>query len=675
MGTEGIGPAADQLNSRLSVASRTKLVEWVRRSYTSGKSARTANERQWYLNMAFFAGKQNVEFFRQNTSPLGVRLRVPEAPPWRVRLVINRIRPIVRKEQAKLTSSKPQFVAVPATSDDADLAAARAGEKLLEALWTDLKLDRVTREVVWWATVTGTAFYKDWWDPGAGQKDPDTNRPEGGICVESVNPFHLVVPDLREQAVDAQPWVIHATTHPQEWVRHRLGRDVSSKATVAATEAIMEDVLSGQAQPRPTRQVLCLETWVQPGVQPDLPEGGLVTVVGDQLIQVVDYAVDPPVYEHNEIPFSKVGHIPMGRFYDESSITDLVPLQRELNRTRSQILENKNLMGKGKWIAPEGSVDPTAITSEPGQVISYKIGFGNKPEMIPAPPIPAYVVQQVEQLQVDFDDVSGQHQISRGFAPSHTAAAAIAYLQEQDDTLLACTTANLEDAVARVGRHALSHVRQYWPGPRLIRVVGADGSFDALQFKASDFRGVADVRVQAGSSLPVSKAARTATLMDLYSKGVFGPPGGPPSNPGSPEAGTKLLTALDLGGVDKAMEDWQVDRRQVDRENILLSRGLQVMVNAYDNDAAHIDGHQRVEKGQEFQALPPPVQQMFAQHVAEHQAKQMAATVLSAQAAGSPPGMTGVPGGGPGGLPSVPGGPQPGSGPPATPPGTNSPGR
>lgn len=677
--TEPPGAGSSTNGTRLSGQAQQKLVEWVRRCYSSGKASRIANERQWYLNMAFYAGKQNVEFFRQSTSPLGVRLRVPEAPPWRVRLVINRIRPILRKEQAKLTSSKPQFVAVPATSDDHDLAAARAGEKLLEALWADLKLDQVTRQVVWWTTICGTAFYKDWWDPAYGEPDPATGKPEGAIRVEAVNPFHLVVPDLREQGVDAQPWVIHATTHPAEWVRHTLGKDISSKATVASTEAIMEDVLSGQFQPRPTQQVLCLETWVRPGVHRDLPEGGLVTVVGDQLIQAVDYAVDPPVYDHCETPFSKVGHIPMGRFYDESSVTDLVPLQRELNRTRSQIVENKNLMGRGKWMAPKGCVDPTAINTDPGQVITYELGYGAKPEMIPAPPIPSYVIQQVEQLQVDFDDVSGQHQISRGFAPSHTAAAAIAYLQEQDDTLLANTTANLEEAVARVGRHALSHVRQYWPGPRLIRMVGPDGSFDAMMFAASDVRGVADIRVQAGSSLPVSKAARTATLMDLYGKGVFGPPGGPASAPGAPEAGTKLLTALDLGGVDKAMEDWQVDRRQVDRENILMSRGLAVMPNAYDNNDAHIAGHQRFQKGQEFQALPPQVQQIFAQHVAEHQATAMAATVLNAQAGGAGPGLTGIPGGGPGGLPSVPGGAQapPAPGPPALspqPPG-QSPGR
>lgn len=644
--------SSDQSNvaGRLSNRQKSKFVQWVTDSYREGRSARVSNERQWYLNLAFYAGRQNVEFFRQRTSQLGAQLRVPEAPPWRVRLVINRIRPVVRKEVAKLTAQRPQFVAVPATTDDTDLAASRAAEQLLDSMWADLNLARVVRQAVWWESICGTSFIKDWWDPTCGDA--------GDIRVEAVDPFHLVIGDIREPELDAQPWVMHATTHPREWVKRMLGKEVSSKATIAATQSIMEDVLTGQYQPRPTQQVLCLETWIRAGVHPDLPEGGLVTIVGDQLVHVCDYSVSGPVFDHKQVPFTKLDHIPMGRFYSDSSITDLVPLQRELNRSRSQIVEIKNMMGKPKWLAPTDAVDASAISSEPGQVIFYKFGMA-KPEMVQPPSMPGYVIEAIQELKSDFDDVSGQHQISRGFAPSHTAASAISFLQEQDDTLLGFTMASLEEGVARLGKHCLSHTRQFWDAPRVVRTVGQDGVFDAVLFRASDLRGVSDVRVQTGSSLPVSKAARTATLLDLYSKGAFGPLT-------DPSAGAKLLTALDLGNVDKAMEDWQADRRQVDRENIIMGKGSPVQVNPFDNDAAHIAGHQRFQKGQEYQALPPEIQQMFEAHVAEHQQKLAMAMQLTNQL-NAQPGMPPGPGGPPGGLPSGPGPTSPGSGPPPTP--------
>lgn len=661
---EGVtGKLGKQLDSKQA----QKLVGWVQQAYTQGRAQRSARERQWYQNLAFYAGRQNVEFIRQATSPLGVRLRVPEAPPWRQRLVVNRIRPIIRKEIAKLTSSKPQFVAVPATNDDRDISAARAAEYLLESEWEDLLLAKTMRDTVWWTALCGTGFTKDWWDPSCGKmvQDPMTGEmhPEGDIKAETVDPFHLIIPDVRERELDFQPWVMHATTHTKDWVRFRLGKTISEKATVAATDAIMEDVQAGPFTPRPTQQVLCLETWIKPGGHRDFPQGAMVSTVGDQLIEIIDYAESGPIFDHRDVPFSKLDHIPMEGFYSDSTITDLLPLQRELNRTRSQILESKNMMSKPKWIAAKGSVEAGAITSEPGQVIFFN-PIGPPPQMMQPVPIPGYVMQQIEQLQIDFDDVSGQHQISRGNAPSHTAASAIAYLQEQDDTLLSYTTASLEEMVARVGRHILSHVRQFWTGDRMIRTVGVDGSFDAMMFAVSDVAGVTDIRVQAGSSLPVSKAARTAVLMDLYSKGVFGAPGAP-GQPGAPEAGMKLLTALDLGGMEKAMEDWQVDRRQIDQENILLGQGMQLPVNTYDNNVAHIAGHQRWMKGAEYRTLPPEVKQFCEMHVAMHEQELM----MAQQAAmmGAPPGMAppGIPSG-PGGPPAA--GPGPG-GPPPPPPG------
>lgn len=634
-----------------------ELTKWVGERYKAAKADRTRLERQWYLNLAFYAGRQNVEFVRAQTVALGVRLRVPAAPPWRVRQVVNRLRPMVRKEIAKLTSNKPAFDVVPATNEDEDQAAARVGEQLLGSLYDDLKIDEQLRDAVWWLALTGTSFLKDYWDPGAGKPDPQTGAPPGEICVKAVDPFHLFVPDLRERSIDGQPWVIHAATRPRDWVTQTFGQNVNDKSLVASTEQIMEDVLFDGSSPRPTKQVLVLECWVNPGAHRALPNGGMLTVVGDQVAVFHDGAQSGDVYSYCELPFTKFEHIPMGRFYGDSSLTDLVPLQREYNRIRSQVMESRNLMSKLKWTAMEGSVDADKITSEPGQVIFYKFGMP-APQPVQPATIPGYVMQEMEQVRTDLDDVSGQHQISRGFAPSHTAASAIAYLQEQDDTLLAYTTASLEDGMARVGRHLLSHVTQFWSAPRTIKTVGANGAFDTMMFTASMLRGNTDVRVQAGSALPSSKAARAAVVMDMFKMGGLGPPG-------DPEANRKLWEIMDMpGAMDKALEDYQVDARQAHRENVKMLMGVPTPVNPYDNHAMHITLHNRERKGQQFEASPDPIKQMFAEHVFEHekalvQAQQIAGSIGAAP--GGPPGGPGTPPGQPPGASS--GGPPPG-GPP-----------
>ena len=85
----------------LSTKQAQQLARFVNENYSKMKSARSAVERQWYLNMAFYFGRQNV--IPQNVKGVGSRLIVPPAPPWRVRMVVNKIRPIVRRELSKLT--------------------------------------------------------------------------------------------------------------------------------------------------------------------------------------------------------------------------------------------------------------------------------------------------------------------------------------------------------------------------------------------------------------------------------------------------------------------------------------------------------------------------------------------------------------------------------------------
>src|SRR5687768_13908460 len=98
-----LGPIPPELaQTQLSPKDAQKIALFVNDNYSKMKSARSQFERQWYLNMAFYFGKQNVVY--KNISGAGGRLIVPPAPPWRVRMVVNKIRPIIRRELAKLTS-------------------------------------------------------------------------------------------------------------------------------------------------------------------------------------------------------------------------------------------------------------------------------------------------------------------------------------------------------------------------------------------------------------------------------------------------------------------------------------------------------------------------------------------------------------------------------------------
>jgi len=634
-----------------------KFLAWAQEEYRKVKNARASLERQWYMNLAFYYGKQNaVMLLSQTSHSTDFKLFTPPAPPWRVRLVLNKIRPLIRTELSKCTSQKPTVTVVPSSTDDDELAAARVGQSIWDDVYRRKRIHKVVKRAMFWTLNCGTAFIKDYWDQTL--VDPSSDQ-VGDFCIEHITPFHLFVPDFLEEEIENQPFLIHASTKNPEWVHHKYSKNLlGKKVEPNATE--INDLMEGSflnmvgASENRHRAVLCLEFWIKAGTHPLFPEGGMVSVLGDDIVQ----AISGNPYQHGEYPFSKLEHIPSGKFYADSIIPDLIPLQKEYNRTHSQIIEAKNRTAKPQLLAAQGSIDPTKVTSEPGQVILYKMGFP-PPQPLPLQSLPPYVKEELETIVRDMDDISGQHEITKGrVPPGVTAATAISFLQEQDDSKLSHTIDSLESAVEKVGKHILSYAHQYWDTPRVVKVIGKDGEFDAQTFKGQDLRGNTDLHVESGSALPTSKAAKQAFIMDLMKMGFIPP--------------DKGLEVMELGGIERLYEDLQTDVRQAQRENLRLTLSkigpetMEVMQqqleepetdpetgeqlppailpeelnpNSYDNHQVHILTHNKFRKTQQFETLDDLHKKFFEEHVALHESvvqDEMMQTMMQ-QLQGQPP--------------------------------------
>jgi hypothetical protein len=552
-----------------------KVIAWTKSTHVRCRAMRQQTERQWYINMAYYIGRQNVMTIpvsQGNSS--GARLYTPPVPYYRSRPVFNRIRPVVRTELSKLTSQKPSASIVPATGEDQDLAAAQAGEQVWDSIYRQKKIRATFRQSCFWSLITGNGFMKTYWNPT--KKDADGEP--GDFCYETVTPFHIFVPDMLCEDIEDQPYVIHIQTKSAEWVRMKYP-NIKVQPNVMEADDILNDsflTLVGANDMR-KNSVLIYEVWVKPGNVEFMPDGGMFTIVGDNLVQFVKG--NP--YQHQQYPFVKFPHLPTGRFYADSIINDLLPVQREYNRTRGQIIESKNRMAHPQLIAAQGSIQASKMTTEPGQVILYKLGYP-KPEPLPLQNLPAYVMQEVDRCLMDFEDISGQHQVSKGqVPPGVTAATAISYLQEQDESMLATTYAAIEEGFEKIAYQTLCYVKQYWSTPRMVKVVGRDGQFNVIAFQGSDLRSNTDIRIEAGSALPTSKSAKQALLMDLMTQGFI-----------APEKGLELM---EVGGVQRLYEEIQIDSAQASRENMRMAAVTQDTLSAYL---------------QTFVAQPPPMNPM-----------------------------------------------------------------
>jgi hypothetical protein len=619
------GRDADKLRERLVVIG----MDWFKKC----QNERTSRERQWYLNLAFYSGNQHVQF-RQTSVNGSFDLYTPKAPYYRVRLVINHIRKVIRKEIARLTAQKPNAFVVPASTEDADVFAAQAGEQIWDSLWRKVHFNKVLREAVFWQSVCGVGFIKTYWDKnkidkGAG---PDGTDVVGDVCITSINPFHLYVPDVMQTDIEEQPYIIHALVKNNSWIKQTFGIDASAKSLDSVDDKLL-NVLGVNRNESKKDQSIILEIWVKPGYLPEMPDGGMFIIAAEQIVEGMAHWP----YEHGQYPIAKLDGIPTGKFYTASIIEDLIPAQQELNRSRSQLIESKNRMSKPQLMAEEGAVDAKRITTEPGLVIFYKIGM-TPPQPLPLQNLPSYVTEEINRLYDDIADLSGQHEVSNGSTPPGvTAATAISFLQEQDESMISTHYTSIEEAIEKVASHCLMFVKMYWDEARTVKIVGIEGTFDVQTFKSSDLRGNSDIRVESGSALPTSRAAKQAFIMDLMKMGFIQPDEG--------------LEILEVGGLNRIYERIQVDNRQAQRENLKmrviteehlkqheqewlasnpeiqkdidaglnLQPPLIIPVHTYDRHELHIELHNRYRKSQNFESASEVTKVLFEEHVRQHE--------------------------------------------------------
>jgi hypothetical protein len=629
-----------------------EILDYCNKAYNISRNGRFPFERAWYMHLAFYFGKHYAQWVTTALDNSALQSEVsfsklyePPVPNWRVRLICNRIRTVIRGEMAKITKEKPRGFVIPSTTDEADLAGARAGEAIHEFLWREIHMNRVMRRAVFWELVCGTSFVKDWYD-----KDKPINGVKGAICAEPVTPFHLLVPDLQQEEMDAQPYVIHEMAKDPSWIaRHYKDKDgrpieVQADSTSVGGGILEQRFLAalGISGSEVKNYVSIREGWFQPSGK--FKDGFFAAWTKDRVL----HHQEGWPYDHKEYPYTKLDHIPTGRFYAESSIADLIPLQKEYNRTRSQIIEAKNRMSKPQLLAIRGSIDPNRITSEPGLVIFYKPGFA-APTPLQLQNLPNYVLEEVERIKSDMDDVSSQHDISRGSTPPGVSAAtAISFLQEQDDSKLLLTVASLEEGVERLGKHFLSHVAQFWKVERMVQVTGVNGQWEAYKFKSESLHGNTNFKIEAGSATPVSRAAKQAFILELMKNGYV-----------PPEQGLKYL---DMSETGRMYEELQRDARQAQRENMRMLDGQKVNINTFDIDLIHVQEHEGVCKTEEYETAKDEVKANMQEHLTWHRQKMAMMQgiqlppddpQLIAIGRGQPPIMPQQPGGMNGGQPQL----------------------
>lgn len=251
------------------------------------------------------------------------------------------------------------------------------------------------------------------------------------------------------------------------------------------------------------------------------PNGRIITVAGDVLL--VD---KPSPYKHGRSPYVRFFRYPVpdsNYFYGE--IDQIIPLQDELNKRKSQIIDIMNITSNPPMLVNVASgIKASKMTNEPGLIISTNMPVNDAAKWLQVPNIPSALFAQVEQISQDIDTVSGVHDITQGRRPTGiTAAAAIETLQEAAQTRIRLCARYYEYSLKHATELMLSMIWDYYRNNRTIRKKTADGyEFKTVNFANAELAGgLPDVTIKSGSTMPISEAIRRQDAKELLQLGAI----------------------------------------------------------------------------------------------------------------------------------------------------------
>jgi hypothetical protein len=592
--------------------------------YRKAESHRQRYEPQWYLNLAYYQGNQWVGWD-------GNGIFQPVVPKNRLRLVDNRIQPIVRTEVAKMTKSRPSFVAAPRTADDSDARAAKLSEFGLEYQWSYQRLTPKQRQALLWSRITGAGFWKICWDRGKGdefevvlgvdgeplldeygapvRRDSVEGEVEvkklavGDIHVELKTPFEIYVDPLAtEDGLESARWVIEKAVRSPSYLKERYKVDIEPDAD--APQGITE---SRTASTGGREGVNVYEYWSRPS--PEEPRGKHVVWVKGQTLLNEDNPYD-------DLPYVMFRGIPVpGRFWPDSVVSQLISPQTELNKIISSIAENAQRIGNPAILkSRQANVEWTGAIGE--EILFDDTMPNSVPQFLQVPEIPGYVRERIDRIETSMREISGQHEITHGQVPTGvTAASAINLLQEQDDTRLGPDITDMEHSITLAGRMILKLMARYYTDERTMRIAGEDGRWDIESFRGSQLDGYQDVDVQPGSSMPRSKAAKQAAMQELLQLVIQY---GMPLNQRDLR---KFFKDYEVGGLERLFAGLGTEESYTQRENARFLAGEQVEISEWDNHEAHIEAHSELLKSptlERAEATTPGVKDALLGHLDLH---------------------------------------------------------
>lgn len=600
-GLDDVESVADQPKEDIDLVShvRTKVEE------SRSSSSRVSHEGIWLTNIAYLLGFYGVYFdttLRQyqpsqnnNTSYLKTN-----------KVSVNRILPTTQNRLSRLCKDPPKYDVLPNSNDTKDKENARLSLQVLNYLMDKCDAQRKRHNLYMWMQECGHSYIKVLWDSQLGEamNDPDTGDHQGfeGDIKLDVVPAFEVFPDPVAKTVEECQWIAQCKVRKLDYFkthypeRGHLVKEEGSWLLSTQYELRINSINvrgQGQTGSQSFAKNCAIEIVYYERRTDKYPNGRMVTTGNGVLLD------DKPL-PVGEIPLVKFDDILIGgKYFSESIITHLRPLQDQYNQVIAKRADWTNKLLAGKYMAPKGhGIIQEAFNDSSGEIIEYNPGpMGQKPEPVQMPLIPQYAYTEEDRIASQMDHISGLGEVAQGNLPSAgIPAVGMQFLLEQDLTRIGVITEHNELGWAKVGSLMLQYVEKFYKLPRIIKIAGPRLEYAVKSFVGSDINGHTDVRVVRGSTLPGSKVLRRQEILNLRSQGLMG-------NPNDPQVIQKVMDMLEFGDIYQGWEEQGIDMAQIEMDLDNIEKEIIPQINPYDNLVLHIQRKNLYRKSDKFSQL------------------------------------------------------------------------
>ena len=449
--------------------------------------------RMWDMCVHYLEGRQHL-VWNKGLRSFDVDRRGGSINKVTINLLLN----IYRNLASRLTVAYPGIVVLPASPSHDDIVKAKASETAIQYYWNEQNLADKFKIMAEWLVSTGNAFFHTFYDPDKEQVITKVISPydvfyEAGVTSEEESEFCSIRHYYRKQEL--------YDTYPDK-------REIIENAVESGETAQGNDAYGGPNVP--SGRVIVYETYFK--------DGKYCIHIGDSILFAGRTPMGTMPIQH--IKFTDIPN----RLWGLGLILPLIELQSLYNRARTQIIQNIELMGNPKWLIPKTSgVNPNAITNRAGEKVFYNPA-GGAPQQVPASPIPAHVVQNVQQIHSEMLDVSGVHSISLGKrAKGITSGKAMNALAEQDSSQLHITQHNIEMAAKGVAETALIFMKAYYTEPKMVRMLDVMGKVVFDSITRESIVDDPEIFIEAGTMFRNEAQDKDQKILDLLERQLIPP--------------------------------------------------------------------------------------------------------------------------------------------------------